>query len=69
MCVLKGGMMIGPSMLGGSRNFNYYLFPPISNYICENLGLLGFVYFFFITAAKNDVSAIASLQESISTLL
>ncbi|CDY32982.1 BnaA10g11880D [Brassica napus] len=59
VCEIIGGMMIGPSMLGGSRNFNYYLFPPISNYICENLGLLGFVYFFFITAAKTDVSAIA----------
>ncbi|KAF8102514.1 hypothetical protein N665_0198s0214 [Sinapis alba] len=59
VCEIIGGMMIGPSMLGGSRNFNYYLFPPISNYICENLGLLGFFYFFFITAAKTDVSAIA----------
>ncbi|KAJ0266793.1 Cation/H(+) antiporter 25 [Hirschfeldia incana] len=59
VCEIIGGLMIGPSMLGGSRNFNYYLFPPISNYICENLGLLGFFYFFFITAAKTDVSAIA----------
>ncbi|KAL0710048.1 hypothetical protein Bca4012_017026 [Brassica carinata] len=54
-----GGMMIGPSMIGGSRNFNYYVFPPISNYICANLGLMGFFYFFFITAAKTDVSSIA----------
>ncbi|CAH8358754.1 unnamed protein product [Eruca vesicaria subsp. sativa] len=59
VCEIIGGMMIGPSMLGGSRNFNYYLFPPISNYIFGNLGLLGFFYFFFITAAKTDVSAIA----------
>ncbi|XP_010445551.1 PREDICTED: cation/H(+) antiporter 24-like [Camelina sativa] len=53
-----GGMMIGPSLLGGSRNFNYYLFPPIANYICANIGLLGFFYFLFITAAKTDVTSI-----------
>ncbi|KAG2333375.1 hypothetical protein Bca52824_004555 [Brassica carinata] len=59
VCEIIGGMMIGPSMIGGSRNFNYYVFPPISNYICANLGLMGFFYFFFITAAKTDVSSIA----------
>ncbi|CAN8301327.1 unnamed protein product [Cochlearia groenlandica] len=53
-----GGMMVGPSMLGGSRNFNYYLFPPIANYMCANLGLMGFFYFLFLTAAKTDVAAI-----------
>ncbi|KAG7548231.1 Cation/H+ exchanger [Arabidopsis suecica] len=53
-----GGMMIGPSMLGGSRNFNYYLFPPIANYICANIGLMGFFYFLFLTAAKTDVASI-----------
>ncbi|ESQ42530.1 hypothetical protein EUTSA_v10012665mg [Eutrema salsugineum] len=58
VCEILGGMMIGPSLLGGSRNFNYYLFPPIANYICANLGLMGFFYFFFLTAAKTDVAAI-----------
>ncbi|EOA15706.1 hypothetical protein CARUB_v10006524mg [Capsella rubella] len=53
-----GGMMIGPSLLGGSRNFNYYLFPPIANYICANIGLMGFFYFLFLTAAKTDITAI-----------
>nr|BAB11358.1 Na+/H+ antiporter-like protein [Arabidopsis thaliana] len=53
-----GGMMIGPSMFGGIRNFNYYLFPPIANYICANIGLMGFFYFLFLTAAKTDVGAI-----------
>ncbi|KAH0937438.1 hypothetical protein HID58_004899 [Brassica napus] len=59
VCEIIGGMMIGPSMLGGSRNFSYYVFPPISNYIFTNLGLMGFFYFFFLTAAKTDVAAIA----------
>ncbi|KAF2583456.1 hypothetical protein F2Q68_00000878 [Brassica cretica] len=59
VCEIIGGMMIGPSMLGGSRNFNYYVFPPISNYICANLGLMGFFYFFFITGAKTDVTSVA----------
>ncbi|CAN7114789.1 unnamed protein product [Brassica rapa subsp. narinosa] len=59
VCEIIGGMMVGPSMLGGSRNFNYYVFPPISNYICANLGLMGFFYFFFITAAKTDVASVA----------
>ncbi|CAA7032329.1 unnamed protein product [Microthlaspi erraticum] len=59
VCEIIGGMMVGPSMLGGSRNFNYYLFPPIANYLCANLGLMGFFYFFFLTAAKTDVAAIA----------
>ncbi|KAJ4911094.1 Cation/H(+) antiporter 24 [Raphanus sativus] len=59
VCEIIGGMVVGPSMLGGSRTFSYYLFPPISNYIFTNLGLLGFFYFFFITAAKTDVAAIA----------
>ncbi|KAJ4869172.1 Cation/H(+) antiporter 24 [Raphanus sativus] len=59
VCEIIGGMMVGPSMLGGSRNFNYYVFPPISNYICANLGLMGFFYFFFITAAKTDVTSVA----------
>ncbi|CAL9244084.1 unnamed protein product [Arabidopsis halleri] len=58
VCEIIGGMMIGPSMLGRSRNFNYYLFPPIANYICANIGLLGFFYFFFLTAAKTDVAEI-----------
>ncbi|CAH2069528.1 unnamed protein product [Thlaspi arvense] len=59
VCEILGGMMVGPSMLGGSRKFNYYLFPPIANYLCANLGLMGFFYFFFLTAAKTDVAAIA----------
>ncbi|XP_010453733.1 PREDICTED: cation/H(+) antiporter 25-like [Camelina sativa] len=58
VCEIIGGMVIGPSMLGQSRNFNYYLFPPISNYIIANLGLLGFFYFLFLTAAKTDVGEI-----------
>ncbi|CAH8366204.1 unnamed protein product [Eruca vesicaria subsp. sativa] len=52
-------MVVGPSMLGGSRHFNYYVFPPVSSYIFANVGLMGFFYFFFITAAKTDVAAIA----------
>ncbi|CAN8253183.1 unnamed protein product [Cochlearia groenlandica] len=59
VCEIIGGMMIGPSILGGSRNFNYYFFPPIADYICSNLGLLGFFYFLFLTAAKTDVGAIS----------
>ncbi|VVB16459.1 unnamed protein product [Arabis nemorensis] len=58
VCEIIGGMMIGPSLFGGSRNFNYYLFPPIANYICANLGLIGFFYFLFLTAAMTDVTAI-----------
>ncbi|XP_010485219.1 PREDICTED: cation/H(+) antiporter 25, partial [Camelina sativa] len=58
VCEIIGGMVIGPSMLGRSRNFNYYLFPPIANYIIANLGLLGFFYFLFLTAAKTDVGEI-----------
>ncbi|KAJ0245998.1 Cation/H(+) antiporter 25 [Hirschfeldia incana] len=59
VCEIIGGMVVGPSMLGGSRTFNYYFFPPISIYLFTNLGLMGFFYFFFLTAAKTDVAAIA----------
>ncbi|XP_023633597.1 cation/H(+) antiporter 25 isoform X2 [Capsella rubella] len=58
VCEIIGGIMIGPSMFGRSRNFNYYLFPPVGNYICANLGLMGFFYFLFLTAAKTDVAEI-----------
>ncbi|KAL1217595.1 Cation/H(+) antiporter 24 [Cardamine amara subsp. amara] len=58
VCEIIGGMMIGPSMLGGLRRFNYYLFPPVANYLCANIGLMGLFYFLFITAAQTDVGAI-----------
>ncbi|XP_010535348.1 PREDICTED: cation/H(+) antiporter 24-like [Tarenaya hassleriana] len=53
-----GGMIIGPTLLGQNRRFNYYVFPPVADYLLANLGVVGFMYFLFITGVKTDIAAV-----------
>ncbi|XP_019058239.1 PREDICTED: cation/H(+) antiporter 24-like [Tarenaya hassleriana] len=53
-----GGMIIGPSLLGQNRRFNYNMFPRVAEYTVANIGLMGFMYFLFITGVKTDIVAI-----------
>ncbi|KAK6935672.1 Cation/H+ exchanger [Dillenia turbinata] len=55
-----GGIIIGPSVLGRSKTFQSFMFPGPALFIVRNVGLLGFIYFLFISGVKIDLSLIRS---------
>lgn len=55
---LKGGIFIGPSVLGGNKKFSSYMFPDNAEYVLKNIGILGFMYFLFVTGVKMDISRV-----------
>ena len=58
LIILKGGIFIGPSVLGGNKNFSSYMFPDNAAYVMKNIGILGFMYFLFVTGVKMDLTLI-----------
>ncbi|CAH9129282.1 unnamed protein product [Cuscuta epithymum] len=52
----KGGVIIGPSVLSRSKKFRDKLFPERAKFITRNVGLLGFMYFLFLSGVKTDLS-------------
>ncbi|KAK3015678.1 hypothetical protein RJ639_007515 [Escallonia herrerae] len=53
-----GGILIGPSVLGRNKKFTAYLFPDHAAFLMKNVGILGLMYFLFISGVKTDVTAI-----------
>ncbi|XP_059429339.1 cation/H(+) antiporter 24-like [Corylus avellana] len=53
-----GGIFIGPSVLGGNKKFSSYMFPDNAEYVMKNIGIIGFMYFLFVTGVKMDLTLI-----------
>ncbi|KAK6927142.1 Cation/H+ exchanger, partial [Dillenia turbinata] len=60
VCEIIGGIIIGPSVLGRSKKFQSFMFPGPALFLVRNMGLLGFMYFLFISGVKIDLSLIRS---------
>ncbi|XP_057772511.1 cation/H(+) antiporter 24 isoform X2 [Salvia miltiorrhiza] len=53
-----GGIILGPSVLCRSEKFRMYMFPDNAFYVIQNMGLIGFMYFLFISGVKMDIFAV-----------
>ncbi|CAL5424649.1 unnamed protein product [Camellia sinensis] len=53
-----GGIIIGPSVLGRNKTFSKHIFPDNAGYVFKNVGLIGFVYFLFLSGVKMDLTTI-----------
>ncbi|KAK4790933.1 hypothetical protein SAY86_031346 [Trapa natans] len=51
-----GGIIIGPSILGRNKKFRETLFPDNGQFIIRNLGVMGFMYFLFISGVRTDMT-------------
>ncbi|KAG7037019.1 Cation/H(+) antiporter 24, partial [Cucurbita argyrosperma subsp. argyrosperma] len=51
-----GGFIIGPSVLSHNKNFRHQMFPEDVSFLLSNIGLIGFMYFLFISGVKTDLS-------------
>ncbi|KAL1558799.1 cation/H(+) antiporter 24-like [Salvia divinorum] len=52
---ILGGIILGPSVLSRNDKLRAYIFPPEYNYVIKNVGLVGLIYFVFISAVKMDI--------------
>ncbi|KAK8555936.1 hypothetical protein V6N13_070012 [Hibiscus sabdariffa] len=52
---LIGGIMLGPSLLSQSPRFVSMVFPPTSEFVMKNLGIMGFMLFLFLCGVKMDM--------------
>lgn len=55
---LIAGIIIGPSLLGRNKKFQSYVFSDTSQYVTRNIGVIGFMYFVFISGVKMDLGVI-----------
>ncbi|KAL3653195.1 hypothetical protein CASFOL_002876 [Castilleja foliolosa] len=60
---ILGGIILGPSVLGRNANFYAYMFPDNAYYVIENIGLIGFMYFLFLSGVKIDITAIKRAEK------
>ncbi|KAK4412516.1 Cation/H(+) antiporter 24 [Sesamum alatum] len=51
-----GGIILGPSVLSRSKTFHAYMFPDNADYVIKNLGVMGFMYFLFMSGVKMDLT-------------
>ncbi|KAJ4847916.1 hypothetical protein Tsubulata_011752 [Turnera subulata] len=51
-----GGVIVGPSLLGISSRYNEVILTPDVRYVVANMGLISFMYFFFTTGVKMDIT-------------
>lgn len=63
--VLKGGIIIGPSVLGRNKSFASHMYPENAQYVLKNIGILGFMYFLFISGVKMDLTLIKKAGKKI----
>ncbi|KAG9152250.1 hypothetical protein Leryth_027338 [Lithospermum erythrorhizon] len=52
---VKWGIIIGPSVLGHTKNFKEYMFPDNMRFVLKNLAVIGFMYFLFLSGVKIDL--------------
>ncbi|MCD7457527.1 hypothetical protein HAX54_035339 [Datura stramonium] len=55
---ILGGIIVGPSVLSRSKQFRNFIFPDTADYTLKNIGLIGFMYFLFISGVKTDLTQI-----------
>ncbi|KAL8531223.1 hypothetical protein ACS0TY_008013 [Phlomoides rotata] len=55
---ILGGIILGPSVLSRSKKFQAYMFPWSGDFVIKNLGLVGFMYFLFLSGVKTDIMVI-----------
>uniref|UniRef100_A0A803KS67 Cation/H+ exchanger transmembrane domain-containing protein n=1 Tax=Chenopodium quinoa TaxID=63459 RepID=A0A803KS67_CHEQI len=55
---ILAGIIIGPSVLGHNENFAKNVIPENSRYVIQNIGIIGFMFFLFVTGVKMDLAVI-----------
>ncbi|PON85848.1 DNA-directed DNA polymerase [Trema orientale] len=55
---ILGGIIVGPSVLGRSKKFTSFLFPQNADFMVKNIGIMGFMYFLFVSGVKMDLTLI-----------
>nr|GMD67089.1 cation/H(+) antiporter 24-like [Ipomoea batatas] len=55
VCEILGGVIMGPSVLGLNATFRKYMLHDKGQFLTRNLGLIGFVYFFFLSGVRTDL--------------
>ncbi|KAH7542770.1 hypothetical protein FEM48_Zijuj02G0110200 [Ziziphus jujuba var. spinosa] len=58
VCEILGGIIIGPSILGRSKKFREFVFPENADFLVKNIGIMGFMYFLFISGVKMDIALV-----------
>ncbi|XP_062085648.1 cation/H(+) antiporter 24-like [Humulus lupulus] len=53
-----GGIIVGPSVLGRSKKFTAFMFPDNADFMVKNIGVMGFMYFLFVSGVKMDMTLI-----------
>ncbi|XP_073133569.1 cation/H(+) antiporter 24-like [Henckelia pumila] len=60
---ILGGIVLGPSLLSRSEKFHAYMFPDTAEFVLQNIGVIGFMYFLFLSGVKMDVTQIRRLSK------
>ncbi|GMH30080.1 hypothetical protein Nepgr_031923 [Nepenthes gracilis] len=55
---IAGGILLGPSALGRSKNFLHWVFPSWSTPILESVASVGLLFFLFLVGLELDLSSI-----------
>ncbi|XP_027111945.1 cation/H(+) antiporter 24-like [Coffea arabica] len=55
---ILAGIIMGPSVLSRSKKFRSYFFPDNADFVLKNIGVLGFMYFLFISGVKTDLTVV-----------
>ena len=50
---------MGPSVLGRSKKFTAFLFPDNADFMVKNIGIMGFMYFLFVSGVKMDLNLVS----------
>ncbi|KAL9238913.1 hypothetical protein vseg_013281 [Gypsophila vaccaria] len=53
------GIILGPSVLGHNEKFRTNVIPPNSRYVIQNMGIIGFMFWLFVTGVKMDLTVIS----------
>ncbi|KAG6411919.1 hypothetical protein SASPL_124572 [Salvia splendens] len=53
-----GGIIMGPSVLCRNEKFRTYMFPDNAFYVIQNMGVMGFMLYLFISGVKMDISVV-----------
>ncbi|XP_021721075.1 cation/H(+) antiporter 24-like [Chenopodium quinoa] len=57
------GIILGPSVLGHNKTFAKNVIPENSRFIIRNIGIIGFMFFLFLTGVKMDVTVITKVRK------
>ncbi|KAK3206611.1 hypothetical protein Dsin_020657, partial [Dipteronia sinensis] len=53
-----GGIIVGPSILGRNKKFTDNIFPDNAQFVVKNIGVMGFMFFLFLSGVKMDMTYI-----------